>query len=216
MRLRYQNNADYRRFTERWQSLGWQQIPREDESGIVDAWIARFERENQIILPTPFCTWNVRPLMALENRDEIETELALSLLNAFRRCTHSGERLIVIDWLHTWCYFDPFGGVRQGTQDEWAYPVLPDYLEAYWYLASDFRFGVLITTKVAVFGQDLLEALAIDPPRQLLSLCHFARKSDRKLWQKLQCKGKGLADLRQTCLTNAAARPIRIDITLEP
>lgn len=123
--------------------------------------------------------------MGRDHRDEVESEVTLKFLHAFRRCVRAGERLLVIDWLHPWFYFDPFGGVAKATRDEWAYPLLPDYLEAYWFLAPDFRFGVLVTTGLAIFGEDLLNAISVDPPVQFLNVCRFRRKADRKRWRKL-------------------------------
>jgi hypothetical protein len=182
-------SADFDWLNEHWKSFGWQLVPKADERAITDAWSTKCERGSKVVLPSPFCTWDISALWGLEDRaDEIESEVTLKILIAFRRCVHPGERLLVIDWMHSWYYFDPFGGITEATRDEWAYPILPDEFEPHYFLARDFRFGVSADTgrRLTIFGADLLDAVALDPPFQFLRLCKCIRKADRQRWRKFQ------------------------------
>src|SRR5258706_296375 len=123
--------------------------------------------------PNPSICWHHVSTRELgQHAEEVEADFTLKILAAFRRCTLQGERLLAIDWLHSWYYFDPHGGISAATRDEWAMPVLPD-IESYNYLAQDFRFGVLTgydeSWFVKLFGASLLAAFAADPPMQFLS-----------------------------------------------
>lgn len=165
-------DAEFAAVRRRWQSLGWTEIPPDDEPGIQAAWAAHLQPPGvrNIVAPRPTLSWDgLRELP-----EDIETDFTLKLLAAFRRCTRPGERLIVIDWQHEWYYFDPRGGVERACRDEWAMPVLPDG-DAYHFLAPDFRFGVVTgwqeSGPVTLFGQELLEALRADPPALFLKAC---------------------------------------------
>jgi hypothetical protein len=157
-----------------WWSLGWQIVPKADEPAIKWAWISNLEPGGELIVPKPSWSWSGQALARHLQQPDLESEFTLKLLDAFRRCTRPGERLWVIDWLHSWYYFDPHGGITVATRDEWAKPVLPDG-DAYNYVAPDFRFGVImgwrVTGPVTLFGADLVAALAANPPEGFLQAC---------------------------------------------
>src|SRR5262249_37561271 len=125
-----------------WRSLGWQEIPKAHEPAIEQAWIAHLEpAAGEVVVPKPYRTWRQISVGELgERAEELEADFTLKVLAAFRRCTGPSERLLAIDWLHDWYYFDPHAGITAATRDEWAMPVLPD-VESYNYVAPDFRFG---------------------------------------------------------------------------
>jgi hypothetical protein len=139
------------------------------------AWIAKLQPGGEIRLPAPSVTWDVRPISRLEQQlaDEAEADLTLKLLAAFQLCTRCGERLLAIDWQHGWFYFDPHGGVTSAARDEWAMPILPD-IDSYHFVAPDFRFGVggcCVRRRLWAFGEELLAALNLDPPRVFNQAC---------------------------------------------
>ena len=163
------------RVRENWRSLGWEEIPRTDEAAITAAWTAHLECDIGVTVPTPSRRWKHVSTRELgERADEIEADFTLKILAAFRCCTQPGERLLAIDWLHSWYYFDPHARISAATRDEWAMPVLPD-IESYNYIAADFRFGVLTEYNecwsLSLFGADLLAAFEANPPRRFLSVC---------------------------------------------
>jgi len=191
--MRYENFdapcgfEDWDRLTDHWRSRGWEPIPESDEAAIKQAWEKTMERQSKVVWPSPFCTWDASALWELgEQAEDVESEVTLKVLGAFRRCVRPGERLLVIEWPHPWYYFDPCGGVTRATRDEWAYSILPDQYEPHFFLASDFRFGVGtdVGRRLTLFGGDLLAAFAADPPRRFLSFCNAMHKTDRKLWRK--------------------------------
>lgn len=186
--------ADFDRVYQHQQTLGWERIPEADEQAIAAAWERNCECNKRIRLPSPSCTWDTWGIRRLgEQANGVESEVTLKLLNAFRRCVHPSERLIVIDWMHGLYYFDPSGGVMEATLDEWAYPILPDGWEPHFFVASDFRFGVGTDTgrRLTIFGEDLLNTIAHDPPRQFLRLCKCINDTNRKRWQRFQSRAEG-------------------------
>ena len=158
-----------------WLSLGWEIIPKDDEPAIKMDWIRFLEPTGVARPPSPSRCWRHVSIRELGDRaPENEAEFTLKILAAFRRCTMPGERLLAIDWLHSWYYFDPHKGITVATRDEWAMPVLPD-IESYNYVATDFRFGVLTgfddSWFLKLFGSDFLTAFAADPPKQFMQAC---------------------------------------------
>lgn len=159
-----------------WQSVGWTEIPKTDEPAIKAAWIAHLEPvPGEVQVPNPSRRWRRVSTRELGDRaEEIEADFTLKVLAAFRRCTKPDERLLAIDWLHAWFYLNPHAGITGATRDEWAMPVLPD-CEFYHYVAPDFQFGVLTgwdrTSKVTLFGEELLAAFDSDPPEHFLRAC---------------------------------------------
>lgn len=173
--------AQMERIEQHWRSLGWQAVPKEDEPAITDAWATHLEQvPGAVTAPKPSRSWHHVSIAELgPHAEEVEAEFTLKILAAFRRCTSQGERLLAIDWLHSWYYFDPHGAISVATRDEWAMPVLPD-IESYNYVAQDYRFGVLTgydkSWFVTLFGANLLAAFAADPPKQFLSACGWGEE----------------------------------------
>lgn len=181
----YSNSAPYTAYMERvaqhWRSLGWEGIPQSDETAIKAAWIANLEPAVGVNVPGPSRRWKHISTRELgECADELEAEFTMKILAAFRRCTQPGERLLAIDWQHSWYYFNPHAPISVATRDEWAMPVLPD-IDSYNYVAADFRFGVLTgydeCWSLSLFGIELLAAFASDPPYQFLRACGSAKRS---------------------------------------
>jgi uncharacterized protein DUF2716 len=177
MRVRFERFSDLgdtSGIKEYWRSVGWEEIPVEEEPAIRAAWIAHLQRGHEVVAPKPYRTWKGNALAWHRQEPELEVEFTLKLLAAFRRCTRPEERLWVIDWQHTWYYFDPHGGITVATRDQWAKPVLPDG-DSYNYVATDFRFGVVTgwreTGPVTLFGAELLAAFAADPPERFMRVC---------------------------------------------
>jgi hypothetical protein len=167
--------ADFGRAKLRWAAFGWQEIPACDEPAIKAAWIAHLEPAGEVVVPKPSRYWRRISVAELgDGAEEIEADFTLKLLAAFRRCARRGERLLAIDWLHPWYYFDPHFGITAATREEWAMPVLPDG-DSYNYVAPDFRFGSLTgwtqNWSVSLFGAELLAAFAADPPERFLRAC---------------------------------------------
>ena len=173
--MRYQyfdppyNHTDFQRLKNHWRSVGWDEIPAEDELVITAAWERQMQPSRAILIPEPSRKWTLPELS-----DDVEAEFTLKLLAAFRRCIRPDERLLVIDWPHTWYYFNPNGGVRSATRDDWAVPIIPDG-DAYYYLAPDFRFGVITGWRrsgpLTLFGGELLASFDADSPVQFLRIC---------------------------------------------
>jgi len=160
---------------EHWRSLGWDEVLADDEPKIKAAWVSHLQPGNEgVVIPKPSRAWRGQVLARHRQEPELEADFTLKLLCAFRRCTRPGERLWVIDWQHSWYYFDPHGGITVATRDEWANPVLPDG-DSYNYVAPDFRFGVVMgwraTGPVTLFGTELLAAFAADPPERFIKVC---------------------------------------------
>jgi Protein of unknown function (DUF2716) len=153
-----------------WREFGWSEIPSEDELAIEAAWKSKLEPAGILTIPQPSRTWRRLPVLS----EEIESELTLSILAAFRRCTRPDERLLAIDWLHTCYYFNPHGGISEATRDQWAMPILPDG-DSNSFVAPDFRFGSIPGWRSSgpfrIFGADLLSAFDLDPPRRFLLAC---------------------------------------------
>lgn len=163
------------RVEEHWRSLGWEKVPAGDEPMIKAAWLSLVQpRGKGMIIPKPSRAWRGKRLAQHQQQPELEAEFTLKLLAAFRRCTRPGERLWVIDWQHSWYYFNPQGDITVATRDEWAKPVLPDG-DSYNYVAPDFRFGVITgwreTGPVTLFGANLLAAFDADPPKRFMRVC---------------------------------------------
>ncbi len=173
----YPDKASYFAYMERvkehWRSFGWEEIPKHDEAAIKAAWSANLEPERGVVkVPIPSRCWRHISTKELgERADELEAEFTMKILAAFRRCTCPGERLLAIDWQHSWYYFDPHGPISVAARDEWAMPVLPG-VESYNFVAADFRFGVLTGFDecwfLSLFGAELLGAFADDPPWRFL------------------------------------------------
>ncbi|WP_165228732.1 DUF2716 domain-containing protein [Aquisphaera insulae] len=133
---------------------------------IWDAWTTRFghyERSGgDPVFPPPFRTWDLAFLSRLPGElEEIESDLTMRILAAFRHCTPRGERLWAIEhWQHTWYEFDPHGGITAATRDEWALPIFPDG-DSYHFVAMGFSYGVSGDRrgKLTVFGETMLAAL---------------------------------------------------------
>ena len=171
--------ADFDQIRRHWLSLGWYPIEEiEVMYAIWDAWTAKFgsyERSGgDPIFPPPWRTWDLPPLSQVAGEaEEIEAELTIKMLAAFRRCVPPGERLLVIEhWQHEWYELDPHGGITAATRDEWARPILPDG-DSYHYVAKDLSFGVSADRrgKLTVFGESMLAALESGPPGGFLRLC---------------------------------------------
>jgi hypothetical protein len=157
-----------------WASLGWQEVPCEEVEAIRDSWRAHLQPNEKLVIPRPSRTWRGEALARHRADPNLEVDFTLKMLSAFRRCTRVGERLWVIDWQHSWWYFDPHAGITVATRDEWAKPMLPEG-DGYNYVAPDFRFGVVEgwreTGPVTLFGSELLLAFDADPPEQFLRVC---------------------------------------------
>ena len=161
--------SDWQLALGRWNSVGWVEIPSKDEPAIMAAWCRRMQPSKDILIPKPSRTWSLPDLS-----EDVEAEFTLKLLAAFRQCVKPGERLLVIDWQHTWYYLDPNGGIGSATRDEWAVPIIPDG-DAYYYLAPDFRFGVITgwrrSGRLSIFGAELLAAFDAGTPAEFLRAC---------------------------------------------
>ncbi len=174
--------AEFAEVGRRWRSLGWEEVPEAEMPDITAAVESRFDpqRKGDLRIPRPARAWLLPWRQALP--EEIEAEFTLKLLSAFRRCIRLGERLLVIDPQHQWYRLDPHGGITAATRDEWAMPMLPDG-DTYIYLAPDFRLGVISrwhpTGPVTLFGQNLLDAFAEDPPTRFLEVCGPGRTGRR-------------------------------------
>jgi hypothetical protein len=160
-----------------WESLGWKSLAPADEPSVREAWATSLQPGDDLVLPSPRRTWDIRPLRALidPEREVVEADFTLKILAAFRRITPHGERLLAIDWQHQWYVFDPHGGVSMSTRDEWAIPVVP-LGDSYHFLAPDFRFGVsgdCVGQALSVFGRELLDALDCDPPKLFSGICRI-------------------------------------------
>jgi hypothetical protein len=174
----YHDPERYHRYlaeiAEHWRSLGWHEVPKNDEPAIKAAWVAHLEPGGELVIPKPSRTWRGRALARYREEPELEAEFTLKLLSAFRRCTRPGERLWALDSQHAWFYFDPNGGITAATRDQWAMPVLPDG-DSHNFFAPDFRFGVVAgwreTGPVTLFGAELLDAVAADPPERFIQVC---------------------------------------------
>lgn len=160
-----------------WRQLGWEEIP---DSELDVVW-ERFERAfgffgTGIREPAPSLTWDIT--LAFQRDDaflaRIKANLNLKMLRVLQHCINPGERVIALDWMHSCFWFDPCGGVTTGDADDWAIPVLP-VGDHYVFLASDLRFGTIghLETSVCVFGRELLDAFAVDPPE---AFTHLVRK----------------------------------------
>jgi Protein of unknown function (DUF2716) len=173
------NRADFDRIERHWLSLDWH--PIKDIAlmdTIRDAWTARFGNYGRSggdpAFPSPSLTWDLTPLAHVVDKvEEIEAELTMKMLAAFRRCVPLGERLLAIEhWQHNWYEFDPHGGISAATRDEWALPILPDG-DSYHFVAKDLSFGVSADRRgtLTVFGGEVFAALESDPPEHFLRLC---------------------------------------------
>jgi hypothetical protein len=161
-------------FRQHLQSLGWHEVPDADRPEIEAAWTVNLQPDSELVIPKPSRTWRGEALACHRQQPELESEFTLKLLSAFRRCTSSEERLLVIDWQHSWYYLYPHGEIKVATLDEWAVPILPEW-DANQFVAEDFRFGVItgwrVTGPVTIFGKDLLDAFDTDPPVDFLRVC---------------------------------------------
>jgi hypothetical protein len=136
-----------------------------------DAIWERFEAafgwfDSEIREPTPSLTWDTRWVYDGEAELHLfEVDLNSKALRALQSATSPGEQVYALDWMHTCFWFDPRGGIANGDPDEWAIPVLPNG-DHYLFLAPDLRFGLIgiMDTSLCVFGEQLLAALATDPP----------------------------------------------------
>ena len=145
---------------------------------IWDAWTAKFggygRSGGDPVFPPPSRTWDLTPLTRVPSKaEEIEAELTMKMLAAFRRCIPPGERLLVIEhWQHVWYELDPHGGITAATRDEWARPILADGDPSH-FVAKDLTFGVSADWRgrLTVFGEPMLAALESDPPGEFLRLC---------------------------------------------
>ena len=85
---------------------------------------------------------------------------------AFQRVTPIGKRLIVLDWQHEDWLFDPHAPFDPANWRNWETWVYPDG-DYYVFLADDFSFGTFAhpwAQTICVWGQDLIDAFASDPP----------------------------------------------------
>ncbi|HYV36146.1 MAG TPA: DUF2716 domain-containing protein [Gemmataceae bacterium] len=150
------------RSLEQW---GWREMSRGQEDACWD----KYRRELECRSPEPSKTWDISPifLRGKDHRDQLETDLTIKALTAFKTCTNKGEELLVLDWNHPCYFFDPHGGLSDASAKSWATPVLPDG-DSYIYLASDLRFGIIgdcVLQTMCVFGRELLDAFAVNLPK---------------------------------------------------
>jgi hypothetical protein len=147
---------------------GWRNMGDRQEDDVWGEYGARFgyPAERDFHTPTPSATWDISPIYLRTEEDftSVEDNLTRKALAALRRCTRPGEELHVLDWNHP-CYFlDPHAAADDG--ESWPIPVLPNG-DHYIFLAPDLRFGLIgncVEQTICVFGRELLEALADDPP----------------------------------------------------
>jgi len=95
--------------------------------------------------------------------------LAERVVDAFRRCLDTNERLYVLDWQHDCYSLDPYRPFTAAELEEWPIGIEPngDY---YIFLTSDFRIGTFghpWEETLCIFGQPLLNALDQNMPTYL-------------------------------------------------
>jgi hypothetical protein len=153
-----------------WERLGW----REMSHGQMDEAWSRYgatfgyPERGVFTTPMPSVTWDISPiyLRAKEDFERLEGDLTLKALAALKECTRTGQELLALDWNHPCYFFDPHGGVSDASPSSWAVPVLPNG-DHYLFLAQDFKFGIIgncVDMTICVFGPELQEAFAADPP----------------------------------------------------
>lgn len=118
-----------------------------------------------ILEPVPSKTYAIGHIYGHRKAVELEVELDGKVLAALRRCVPPEGVFYALDWQHPSYIFHP----HAATPTNLLVPVLPngDY---YIFLALDFSFGLFghpWEQTICVFGNPLLEALTVDPPRLL-------------------------------------------------
>lgn len=156
-----------------WRKIGWQQLSVSAEDIIWERFERRFGFFGSIREPVPSLTWDITPEFERDQAclESLKADLNYKMLRALQSCTAPSERVYALDWQHPCFWFDPRAGVVSGNPDEWAVPVLPDG-DDYVFLASDLRFGTIgqIAANVCVFGRELLDSFAADPPKAFTRL----------------------------------------------
>jgi len=156
---------------ERWLARGWSVVPKHEEADIKRRWTDKFECNGEgISVPAPSKTFDGLPIrrVAQPRRSQIEAELTTVVINGFRAITPVGRRILYIDWLHGWYYFDPHAEIQQETDDSWPLPILPDN-DFRHILSFDFQCGLISSpvAKITIFGERLLAHCNCSLPPEL-------------------------------------------------
>jgi hypothetical protein len=118
--------------------------------------------------PEPSLTWDISGAYVLDDDRcaNALVDLRLCTLQALRACTRPGEELYAAAWQHACYAVNPHGGPGAVDVSCWPVPVFPDGVYTL-FLAADGRFGLFghpWEMTVCVFGRELLDAYAEDPP----------------------------------------------------
>lgn len=144
-----------------------------------DAW-DRFERQFRfkpscpadgpgILEPVPSVTFDLNSAVPPVKSDDpyySVVDLHVKAYATFQRVTPIGKSLIVLDWKHDEYLFDPHAQFDAANWREWKTWVYPDG-DYYIFLAEDFRYGTFghpWAGTICVWGQELIDAFADDPP----------------------------------------------------
>ncbi len=118
--------------------------------------------------PFPSATYAIGHIYSLgiDQVTTLENDLNQKTLKALQKCTHSSERLYVLDWQHPCYWLYPHREFDSEKLEAWAIPVFPngDY---YIFLAEDFRFGIFghpWEMTICVYGEPLLNAFSQHQP----------------------------------------------------
>ncbi len=152
----------------------WQELSPAEENGVWDRFQASFGfaprvgGQATIREPTPSLTWSIAHVFG-DQRDWLEDDLHIRVLDAFRRCLPRDGKLYALDWQHPCYWLWPHRVVDASRWDAWKVPVLPDG-DYYVFLAEDFCFGLFghpWEQTLCAFGRPLLDALSVNRPTLL-------------------------------------------------
>ena len=147
---------------------GWRELTDAEERVAEDRFRLTFDLHRGFREPRPSVTYAIGHALGDDERCEaLEADLASRLMAAFRRCCAPGDTLYVLDWQHPCYRVEPHQHLDELSPVAWPVSALPDG-DYHTFVADDFRFGVYghpWEETMCVFGEALLEALAVEPPQ---------------------------------------------------
>lgn len=144
-----------------WEDYGWTALHQIEEALVWDEFTDRLLRPGgSLHIPTPAVTWIIPDLLDPTSQASLEDEglLTLTIFDALRQVTSTGEYVLALNWDHPCYRFFPHRGVRKAYRDYWAVPVWPRG-DSHHFVAPGFEHGILATWagEIHVFGQTLIE-----------------------------------------------------------
>jgi hypothetical protein len=168
---------EYNEQAERFRSNGWAEVDPEEKAGIWSIFETMIAPEQQQP-PAPSIVWDIGTAYEEDLSMDTEPDLTLKALGAMRAVSKPDDVWYVFSDYASLSGFLPWRASPKPYSNWWMHPVLPRGAPPYMksrtnhncFVRHDFRAGFLTYLRedsLCIFGQDLLDALAADPPALL-------------------------------------------------